>query len=255
MELSSKITAIVTGGSSGLGASISEKLSKSNVRVSIFDKNEEQGRFHAKKIKAKFFKVDITNPQSVLTAIKGSRKDFGFERICINCAGIAPAMKTVSKEKPHDIDLFKKVISVNLIGSFIVASQSAAGMSKLKPLNEDGERGVIINTSSVAAFDGQKGQIAYSASKGGIASMTLPMARDLAKNGIRVISIAPGIFETPMVSSMPKILKDNLVDNVPFPKRFGKPSEFSDLILHIIQNTMLNGETIRLDGSIRMPPN
>ncbi len=172
----------------------------------------------------------------------------------MNCAGIAPAAKTVSRGAAHDAALFQKVINVNLVGSFNVSSQSALGMSETDPLNEDGERGVIINTASVAAFEGQIGQIAYGASKGGVAAMTIPMARDLAKLGIRVMAIAPGIFGTPMVTAFPQEVQDSLASNIPFRSRLGAPDEFAKLAVHIVENSFLNGEVIRLDGATRMQP-
>jgi NAD(P)-dependent dehydrogenase (short-subunit alcohol dehydrogenase family) len=178
----------------------------------------------------------------------------GAVHVMVNCAGVAPAAKTVSRGAAHDADLFAKVVGINLIGSFNCASQAAEIMSKQEPLTSDGERGVIINTASVAAFEGQVGQVAYGASKGGVAAMTLPMARDLADKGIRVCAIAPGLFLTPMLEGLPQEVQDSLGGQVPFPSRLGKPSEFADLVAHIAENPMLNGEVIRLDGAIRMSP-
>jgi len=254
MKLSKKISAVITGGASGLGAAASEILSSKNVKVTLFDSNEDKGKKQAKKISGFFKNVDVTSPESIRNGLIDARKIFGQERICINCAGIAPAMKTVSRGNAHDSKLFSNVISVNLLGSFFVASQSASGMSSAEEINKDGERGIIINTSSIAAFDGQIGQAAYAASKGGVASLTLPMARDLSSKGIRVVSIAPGVFETPMLKSMPKEIQHNISSQIPFPNRLGKPEEFAFLIQHIIENIMINGEVIRIDGSIRMAP-
>ncbi|KAB7613852.1 SDR family NAD(P)-dependent oxidoreductase [Amylibacter sp. SFDW26] len=249
MELSSNISAVVTGGASGLGGAVVDGLLAKGVKVAILDINTP-----TKETDAVFCQTDVTDPESVMTALEKARKANGQERICVNCAGIAPAAKTVSRGAAHDAALFQKVINVNLVGSFNVSSQSALGMSKADTLNEDGERGVIINTASVAAFEGQIGQIAYGASKGGVAAMTIPMARDLAKLGIRVMAIAPGIFGTPMVTAFPQDVQDSLASNIPFPNRLGSPNEFAKLAMHIAENSFLNGEVIRLDGATRMQP-
>jgi NAD(P)-dependent dehydrogenase (short-subunit alcohol dehydrogenase family) len=247
------LAAIVTGGASGLGAATAEKLASEGARVAIFDMNEETGRAHAAKIGGAFFKVNVTDQASVTEAIAAAEGKHGVARILVNCAGIAIGAKTVGKEfVPHPLDQFKKVIEVNLIGTFNVISQFAARLSQAEPVGE--ERGVIINTASVAAFEGQVGQAAYSASKGGVVGMTLPIARDLAQVGIRVVTIAPGIFYTPMMASMPQKVQDSLGASVPFPSRLGKPEEYAHLAHSIVTNAMLNGETIRLDGAIRMPP-
>jgi len=249
MELNSNVSAVVTGGASGLGAAVVSGLLAQGVKVAILDMNEP-----AEKTDAVFCKTDVTDPDSVAAALKAARDANGQERICINCAGIAPAVKTVSRGAAHDAALFQKVINVNLVGTFNVSSQSALGMSEADALNDDGERGVIINTASVAAFEGQIGQAAYGASKGGVASMTIPMARDLSKSGIRVMAIAPGIFGTPMVTAFPQEVQDSLASNIPFPSRLGSPDEFAKLAMHIAENSFLNGEVIRLDGATRMQP-
>ena len=243
---------IVTGGASGLGRATAERLASQGMRVALFDLNDREGATLAKKIDGVFAHVDVSDPRSVAKGIDMARKAFGTPRLLVNCAGIAVATKTVSRGSPHDPDRFDKVIRINLIGSFNCASQVAALMVAANPMDADGSRGVIVNTASVAAFDGQIGQVAYSASKGGIVGMTLPMARDLADKGIRVCSIAPGLFMTPLLENLPEEVKASLAAQVPFPSRLGKPSEFAEMVWCIVQNRMLNGEVIRLDGAIRM---
>ena len=254
MNLSSDIAAIVTGAGSGLGAAVANHLANSGVKVALFEKDVEKGKIQAEASGGLFVEVDVSDSMSVSSALEIARTAHGQERLVVNCAGIAPAAKTVSRGAPHDATLFESVIGINLIGSFFVSSQSAAGMVAQDPITEDGERGLIINTASVAAFDGQIGQTAYAASKGGITSLTLPMARDLADKGVRVMAIAPGIFGTPMVTSFPKDVQDSLASQIPFPARLGNPDEFAALVQHIAENRMLNGEIIRLDGAIRMSP-
>ncbi|MEJ6396457.1 SDR family NAD(P)-dependent oxidoreductase [Yoonia sp. 208BN28-4] len=244
-------TAIVTGGASGLGEATARKLADNGLQVAIFDMNAARGRTVAEEIGGTFHTVDVTDVDSVATAIGNIS---GPIRVIVNCAGIAPAAKTVSRGEAHDPALFAKTIQVNLIGSFICASQAAAAMTALDPLDDDGTRGVIVNTASVAAFDGQVGQAAYAASKGGIAGLTLPMARDLADKGVRVCAIAPGLFLTPMLEGLPEEVQTSLGTQVPFPSRLGSPSEYAKLVCHILDNPMLNGEVIRLDGAIRMAP-
>lgn len=247
------VAAVVTGGASGLGAATAERLAREGARVTIFDMNEEAGRALAAKLGGSFFKVDVVDPASVAEALDVAQAKLGVARVLVNCAGIALGMKTVGKEfKPHPLDQFRKVVEVNLIGTFNVIAQFAARLAKAEPLGE--ERGVIVNTASVAAFEGQIGQAAYAASKGGVVGMTLPIARDLAQLGIRVVTIAPGIFATPMMASLPKDVQDSLGKQVPFPSRLGKPEEYARMVHSIVTNPMLNGETIRLDGAIRMPP-
>ncbi len=255
MKLSSKLAAVVTGGASGLGEATARALADQGVRVAIFDMNAERGQQVASEIGGLFCNVDVSSAESVSVAFAQARQIHGQERICVSCAGIAFAAKTVDRDgNYHQPDLFTKTIGVNLIGTFNVSSQSATGMSKAEPLNDDGERGVIINTASVAAFEGQIGQVAYAASKGGVAAMTVPMARDLSRSGVRVMAIAPGLFLTPMLASMPEDVQAALGAQVPFPSRLGDPSEYAALVAHIVQNPMLNGEVIRLDGAIRMAP-
>ena len=254
MKLSDKISAIVTGGASGLGEATARALAAEGVRVAIFDRDEARGKAVAAEIGGHFCKVDVVDVESVSVGLAQARAVHGTERICVNCAGIATGGKTVDRDQnPHDLAAFSKTIQINLIGTFNVASQSAAGMVKLDPL-EGGERGVIVNTASVAAFEGQIGQAAYSASKGGIVGMTLPMARDLSRDGVRVMAIAPGLFMTPMLAGLPQEVQDSLGAQVPFPSRLGDPAEYAALARHIIENPMLNGEVIRLDGAIRMGP-
>ncbi len=255
MELKSGLAAVVTGGASGLGEATARRLAKAGVKVALFDMNAERGESVAKDIGGIFCQVDVSDPASVTAGLEKARGAHGQERIAINCAGIGGAAKTVDREgKPLNPDHFMKIIKVNLFGSFNVASQSAAGMAAAEPLNDDGERGVIVNTASVAAYEGQIGQVCYSASKGGIVGMTLPMARDLARSGIRVCTIAPGLFLTPLLKSLPEEAQKSLGAQVPFPSRLGDPSEYAMTIAHICENIMLNGEIIRLDGAIRMAP-
>ena len=254
MEINEKISAIVTGGASGLGEATARMLSSVGANVAIFDLDENKGLAVSEKINSDFYKVDVTDTNSVNQAVSSFLKQNEGIQIVVNCAGIGPAEKTVSRGEPHSSELFAKVININLIGSFNVASICAAEMVKNREYSEDGFRGVIVNTASVAAYDGQIGQVAYSASKGGIVGMTLPMARDLSDKGIRVCSIAPGLFLTPLLESLPEEVQESLGKQVPFPSRLGKPTEFAKLVVQIIENDMLNGEVIRLDGAIRMAP-
>ena len=254
MKIDSSVTAIVSGGASGLGEAVVRNLAGSGARVCIFDLNEEKGKALSAEIGGEFIKVDVSDVESVEAGFKAARGAQGQENIFVNCAGIGGAMKTVSKGQPHDFSLYEKVIRVNLMGTFLCASRAAAGMAGAEPLNEDGERGVIINTASVAAYDGQIGQVAYSSSKGGIVGMTLPMARDLAASGVRVMTIAPGIFLTPLLAGLSDEVQASLGAQVPFPSRLGLPAEYAMLARSIIENPMLNGEVIRLDGAIRMAP-
>lgn len=246
--------AVITGGASGLGAASATALAAQGMKVAIFDLNEEQGQQHAAELGGAFHRVDVADPASVTAALDAVVADMGAPRVLVNCAGIGPAAKTVSRGEAHDPAMFQKVIQVNLIGTFNCASQAAARMVASDPLGDDGERGVIINTASVAAYDGQVGQVAYATSKGGIVGMTLPMARDLADKGVRVCTIAPGLFLTPLLSGLPQNVQDSLGAQVPFPSRLGQPSEYANLVTQIVDNPMLNGEVIRLDGAIRMAP-
>ncbi len=260
MKLDSNMSAVVTGGASGLGAATARELAKAGVRVAVLDRNAEAGEKVAEAIGGVFCACDVTDPQSVTEALAKARAANGQERILVNCAGIAMGRKTVSRDRetgeirPHDLESFQKVVAVNLIGTFLMITQSAAGMMTLDPVTEDGGRGVIICTSSVAAQEGQIGQVAYAASKGGVAAMTLPVARDLSREGIRVVTILPGLFETPMFDGLPEDVRIALGNSVPFPRRLGKPEEYAALARHICENDMLNGECIRLDGAVRLPP-
>ena len=248
MKIGQDTPAIVTGGASGLGRAVAEILSASGVPVTILDMDPDKGGETAETLGIGFQQADVTDSGSVAVALSAARTARGQERICVNCAGIAPAAKTFGRSGAHDFSLFRKVIDVNLNGSFNVASQSAAGMV------DAGLSGVIIHTASIAAFEGQIGQAAYAASKGGIAGLTLPMARDLARNQIRVMAIAPGIFATPMVTSMSDDIQEALASGIPNPARLGDPAEFAGLARHIVENDYLNGSVIRLDGATRLTP-
>ncbi|MBM2323898.1 MULTISPECIES: SDR family NAD(P)-dependent oxidoreductase [Marivita] len=246
--------AIVTGGASGLGAATAQRLAEDGLKVTLFDRNAELAEAHATAIGGAFAQVDVGDPASVAAGLEVASAAHGVPRILINCAGIGGAAKTVSWGAPHDPELFDRTIRVNLIGSFNCASQVAARMVAADPVDADGARGVIVNTASVAAFDGQVGQLAYAASKGGIVAMTLPMARDLADKGVRVCTVAPGLFLTPLLHELPEDVQMSLGAQVPFPSRLGDPAEYAALVSHITQNPMMNGEVIRLDGAIRMAP-
>jgi NAD(P)-dependent dehydrogenase (short-subunit alcohol dehydrogenase family) len=247
------IAAVVTGGASGLGGATAKMLAKAGAKVTIFDLNEEVGQAHAKDIGASFQKVNVSDEANVAAALDAAAAANGVARILVNCAGIAPAVKTVGRENvPHSAEIFAKTVQVNLVGTFTMIAQFAARLAAAEPIGE--ERGVIINTASVAAYDGQIGQAAYAASKGGVVGMTLPVARDLAQHQIRVVTIAPGIFLTPMLLGLPQAAQDSLGKMVPHPSRLGKPEEYAKLAASIIDNPMLNGEVIRLDGAIRMAP-
>lgn len=253
MKIEKGIRAVVTGGASGLGAAVAKALADAGAGVTIFDMDADIGANHARDLGCEFQRVDVSDADSVAAGLDQVVKSGGLQ-VLVNCAGIGPAAKTVSRGQAHDPQIFDKVIRVNLIGSFNCASQAATIMTGNDPATGDGERGVIVNTASVAAFDGQVGQVAYAASKGGIVGMTLPMARDLASHGIRVCSIAPGLFKTPLLQGLPEDVQASLGAQVPFPSRLGNPSEFAALCRHVIENPMLNGEVIRLDGAIRMSP-
>ena len=260
MKLDDSISAVVTGGASGLGAGTAQMLAREGVKVAILDVNEEVGRQFAAEIGARFFPCDVTNTASIEAALEGAREAHGIARIAVNCAGIAIGKRTVRRDKEtgdvvvHDLASFERVVAINLIGTFAVMSRAAAAMMTLPPLDAIGERGVIVNTASVAAQDGQIGQVAYAASKGGVAAMSLPVARDLAKDGIRVMAILPGLFETPMFAGLPEAARAALAAEVPFPPRLGLPSEYAMLVKQICENQMLNGGCIRLDGAIRLAP-
>jgi NAD(P)-dependent dehydrogenase (short-subunit alcohol dehydrogenase family) len=247
--------ALVTGGASGLGEATVRELVGGGARAVIIDRPQSAGSQLAEQLgqAAIFTPADVTSEVEVSAAIEKAVTTFGTLHIAVNCAGVGTAMRTITKAGPMPLELFATCIQINLIGTFNVIRLAAAQMVKNTP-NDDGERGVIINTASVAAFDGQIGQAAYSASKGGVVGMTLPIARDLASVGIRVVTIAPGTFDTPMLGLMPDSQRQALAAQIPFPSRLGRPSEFAALARHIVENAMLNGETIRLDGALRMPP-
>ncbi|HEX7928027.1 MAG TPA: 3-hydroxyacyl-CoA dehydrogenase [bacterium] len=248
-------TALVTGGASGLGAASVEALYAAGANVTIVDLQEEKGQALAKKLgdRAIFAKADVSSEADVQGAVKAALAKFGSLNHAICCAGIGWAQRVIGKEGPHSMKAFEKVVTVNLIGSFNTVRLCATEIAKVQPTPE-GERGCVVMTASVAAFDGQIGQCAYSASKGGIVGMTLPFARDLSSLGIRVNTIAPGLFDTPLMAALPEEARQSLGRQVPFPPRLGRPPEYAQLVVSILENTMLNGETIRLDGAIRMAP-
>ncbi|MEE3625942.1 SDR family NAD(P)-dependent oxidoreductase [Nitrospirillum sp. BR 11752] len=245
------VAAIITGGGSGLGAATARRLAAEGAKVALLDVNLAAAEAVAAEIGGLALSCDVTSADSATAAIAAAREAHGAARIAVNCAGVATAGRVLGREGPLDLNAFRKVIEINLIGTFNILRLAAADMSALDPL-EDNERGVIINTASVAAFDGQVGQAAYSASKGGVHAMALPIARELARVGVRVMTIAPGIFWTPMVAGFTQEVQDSLAASIPFPKRLGKPEEYADLALTIVRNVMLNAETIRLDGAVRM---
>lgn len=259
MELSASISAVITGGASGLGAATARALAAKGVRVALFDMNAEKGEALAAELGGVFCKVNVTSDEEVDAGFAKARAAHGQERILVNCAGIGNAMKTASRSKEDGsikhflVSAFDFVVQVNLVGTFRCIAKSAAGMLTLEPL-ENGERGTMVNTASVAAEDGQIGQAAYSASKAGIVGMTLPIARDLMQEGIRVNTILPGIFDTPLLAAAPQNVRDALAASVPFPKRLGMPHEYAQLALCMIETGYFNGEDVRLDGAIRMAP-
>ena len=242
-------TFLITGGGSGLGAATTRLLERGGANVVVADLGGEGGGANSR-----FVQTDVTDEASARGAVGAALEHFGGLHGAINCAGIASAEKTLGRRGPHSLESFARVVQVNLVGTFNVVRLAAEAMAKNEPTGADGERGVIVNTASVAAFDGQVGQVAYAASKGGVVAMTLPVARDLASVGIRVMAIAPGIFETPMMAGLPESARESLGKQVPFPPRLGRPEEYAALVRHIIENRMLNGEVIRLDGAIRMAP-
>ena len=248
-------TFFITGGGSGLGAATARLLVENGAHVALADVDEEAGEQMASQIGsgAEFVRTDVTDEESVQDSLDSAVEIFGSLNGAVNCAGIGPAAKVVGKKGVHDLGLFTKTVEINLVGTFNVIRFAAVRLAENEP-GEDGERGVIINTASVAAYDGQIGQAAYAASKGGVVALTLPVARELASSGIRVVTIAPGIFETPMLAALPEDAKDSLGKQVPFPPRLGRPEEYAALAKHIVENQMLNGEVIRLDGAIRMAP-
>jgi NAD(P)-dependent dehydrogenase (short-subunit alcohol dehydrogenase family) len=260
MLLSDSITAVITGGASGLGAATARALAAHGVRIALFDMNVDKGTALAQELGGIFCKVDVTSDADVDAGFAQARAAIGQERILVNCAGTGNAFKTASRDKQtgeikhFPLNAFDKIIQINLVGTFRCIAKSAAGMMTLKPLDPQGERGVIINTASVAAEDGQMGQAAYSASKAGVVGMTLPIARDLMGEGIRVNTILPGIFDTPLMQGAPENVKAALAASVPFPKRLGLPDEYASLAVEMCRNSYFNGEDVRLDGAIRMSP-
>jgi NAD(P)-dependent dehydrogenase (short-subunit alcohol dehydrogenase family) len=245
--------ALITGGGSGLGRATADRLAALGAKVALLDINGDAVKAAAEKVGGIGIACDVTSADNTAAAIAEARTRHGPARILVNCAGIGPAKRIVGRDGPQPLDDFARVISVNLIGTFNAMRLAAADMQTLDPL-DDGERGVIISTASVAAYDGQIGQAAYSASKGGVVALTLPAAREFAQFGIRVMTIAPGIFSTPMMAGMPQQVQDSLAAAIPFPKALGRPEQYADLALHIVENRYLNGEVIRLDGAIRMAP-
>ena len=243
---------IVTGAASGLGAATAQRLSAAGARIVLADVQNDAGQALAKQLGGRFVHCDVTREADAMLAVTQAQ-ELGTLRGLVNCAGVGPASRTLGKDGPHSLESFARTVNINLVGSFNMARLAAAAIASQEPL-ADGERGIIIHTASVAAYDGQIGQTAYAASKAGLVGMTLPMARDLARDGIRVMTIAPGIFETPMLMGMPESVRTALGAAVPFPSRLGRPDEYAMLVEAIVTNPMLNGETIRLDGAIRMPP-
>ncbi len=246
------VRALVAGGASGLGAATSRALAAAGAEVTIADLNAERGEALASELGAAFVAADVTDAEAVSAAVEAAAGGGGL-RICVCCAGIGWAERVAHKGGPHNLEYFSNVVKVNLIGSFNVLRLAAAKMSENEP-DAEGERGICVNTASIAAYDGQIGQAAYAASKGGIVGMTLPAARDLASRGVRVMTIAPGLFDTPLLAALPEEARTALGAGIPFPSRLGRPEEYARLVLEIVANPMLNGETIRLDGALRMPP-
>lgn len=254
MQIDDKVF-LITGAGSGLGAAVARMVVAAGAKAVLLDVNAEAGQAVADELGAGalFVRTDVTSAGDGKAAVDTALADFGRVDVLVNCAGVAPGEKIIGREGPHDLDRFARAIGINLIGTFNMLRLAADAMSR-NPAGEGGERGVIVNTASIAAFDGQIGQAAYAASKGGVASLTLPAARELARHGIRVVTIAPGIFETPMMAGLPQEVQDSLGANVPFPSRLGRPAEYAAMVRHIVENQMLNGEVIRLDGALRMAP-
>jgi NAD(P)-dependent dehydrogenase (short-subunit alcohol dehydrogenase family) len=246
------IAALVTGGGSGLGAATAERLAEAGARVAVMDLNADAAAAVASRIAGVAASGDVTDPAAVEAALDAA-KALGPVRLAVSCAGIAPASRVLGRNGPHDLALFARVVQVNLIGTFNLLRLAAARMAAEEPL-ADGERGCIVNTASIAAYEGQIGQVAYAASKGGVVGMTLPAARDLARSGVRVVTIAPGLMHTPMIGSMPQEVQDALGQQPLFPRRLGRPEEYASLVAWIAANPLVNGEVIRLDGALRLPP-
>lgn len=252
MQIGSGTPALVSGGASGLGAATARMLAAAGAPVALLDRDAGRGAALAGQIGALFVETDVTDDASVAAALAAARDAHGVARIVINCAGVAPAARIVGRDGPHPMALFAQVLAVNLTGAMRVMAQAAAAMAAADPITEDGGRGVVINTASVAAYDGQIGQAAYAASKGGVAALTLPAARDLARHGIRVLAIAPGLFATPMLRGLPQEVQDSLAADVIHPRRLGDPAEYAKAVRFVVDCAYLNGETIRLDGALRM---
>ncbi|MHC8732063.1 SDR family NAD(P)-dependent oxidoreductase [Arenicellales bacterium IMCC56312] len=253
MDLHGKC-ALVTGGGSGMGASVARMLGARGARVAVLDLNGDAAEATANEIAGLAFSADVADESSVKGALEETISQIGIPRVVVSCAGVAPASRILRREGPHELEFFQDVISTNLVGTFNVLRLCASKMAALDPVTTAGGRGVIINTASVAAYEGQIGQAAYASSKGGVVSLTLPAARELARVGIRVMTIAPGLIGTPMLTKMDEDIQNSLASQVPFPSRFGQPEEFASLVSHVIDNEMLNGEVIRLDGAIRLAP-
>ncbi len=260
MKLDNSVAAVVTGGASGLGEATARMLAGAGAKVTILDMNAERGEQVAREAGMLFIEANVADEASVDAALAKARAAHGIERVLVNCAGIAPGKRTVSKKRDtgelvaHDLASFRRVLEVNLIGTYHMIAKSAVAMAGLEPVTPDGGRGVVVCTASVAAQDGQIGQAAYAASKGGVLGLTLPVARDLSGYGIRVMTIMPGLFQTPMFESVPEDFRKTLEAGIPFPSRLGRPEEYAALVRAIIDNDMLNGESIRLDGALRMQP-
>ncbi|MEO0717247.1 MAG: SDR family oxidoreductase [Pseudomonadota bacterium] len=252
MEIGANTPAVVTGAAGGLGEGAARALAAKGAKVAVLDMKADEGRRVAKEIGGVFIETDVTSNDSVASALEQARAAHGQERICVNCAGIAPAGKVVGRDGPHDMTLFQTVIDVNLVGTMRVMAFSAAGMASAQPLSDEGDRGVVINTASIAAYEGQMGQSAYAASKGGVVGLTLPAARDLARNGVRVLAIAPGTFGTPMLRGLPEDVQESLAQQVPFPVRLGEPEEFGRLACFLAETSYMNGSVVRIDGALRM---
>ena len=260
MKIDSNICAVITGGASGLGEATARELATRGAKVALFDLNEERGEAVASEIGGIFCKVDVSSEESIVAGFEKAREAHGQERVLVNCAGIGTIGKLTRRDRETGeishlpFELFEKTLRVNLLGTFGCMAKSAAGMMTLDPVGDHGERGVMISTASVAAEDGQIGQVAYAASKAGVKGMTLPVARDLMGEGIRVNTILPGIFMTPMMAGLPEKAQESLAASVPFPKRLGQPEEYADLACFMVEAEYMNAETVRLDGGIRMPP-
>jgi NAD(P)-dependent dehydrogenase (short-subunit alcohol dehydrogenase family) len=246
--------AIVTGAGSGLGAATARALAEAGARVAVLDLDPSAAERVAGDVGGRAHALDVADAAAAERVMAEVAEELGGPRLLVNCAGVAPAARIVGRDGPMALEAFERVVRINLVGTFNMLRLAAAAMARLEPLGEDGERGVVVNTASVAAFEGQVGQAAYAASKGGVASLTLPAARELAGSGVRVVAIAPGLFGTPMLLGMPEKVQDGLSQTVPFPRRFGRPEEFAALVLHVVGNPMLNGCALRLDGALRMAP-